>query len=152
MYLRKAEIRDIASDLFSFYQANLQFHAQARPDYFYLWDDKSVKQNLKIAIETGNFLVLEDWQKKLVWFVYYTFKDEGKKIIWIKELFITEKERKKGYWKFLINEIKKIGLENHCLWLEFCCWWFNENALAMYQHLGMKMQRVILETDFSPFL
>jgi len=151
MHIRKAEIRDLDSDLFLFYQENLQFHAQARPDYFYLWDVEDNRQTLKEFIETWSFLLLEDDFWKILWFVYYIFKDEGKKIIWIKELFIAKTERKKWYGKYLINEIKKIWRENGCVGIEFCCWWFNKNALEMYQHIWMNVQKFILESNLVPF-
>ena len=35
--------------------------------------------------------------------------------------------------------------ENNCKKIEFNCWTFNENALAVYDHMGFKRQRIIYE-------
>ena len=50
-----------------------------------------------------------------------------------------------GFGKILINEVKRIGLEKDCKRIEFNCWMFNENALAMYDHLGFERQRIMYE-------
>ena len=46
-----------------------------------------------------------------------------------------------------MNELIKIGKENNCERVELDCWTFNENALAMYEHIGFKKQRIMFEYD-----
>ena len=61
------------------------------------------------------------------------------------QLVILEKYRNQGLGKKMMDEVKNISLENNCDSLELDCWTFNENAMAMYEHLGFKRQRIIYE-------
>lgn len=149
MLIRSATLEDINWSLLDFYQENVFFHYQVRPDYFFDGDRETCKQFLEQQIKNQTFLLLEDDSQQLVGFLYYFFKNEGKKILWISELFVAPSERKKGYGKYLINAVKKIAKENGCVAVELACRWFNQNALAMYQHIGMKIQKVIFETDLN---
>ena len=40
---------------------------------------------------------------------------------------------------------KKIAIDYGCDRIELNCWMFNENALAMYEHIGYSRQRIIYE-------
>ena len=44
-----------------------------------------------------------------------------------------------------MDEAKNIALKNKCDRIELNCWMFNENALAMYEHIGYNRQRIIYE-------
>ena len=44
-----------------------------------------------------------------------------------------------------MDDAKRIAKENDCDRIELNCWLFNENALAMYEHIGYKRQRIIYE-------
>ena len=44
-----------------------------------------------------------------------------------------------------MNKAKEIAEENNCDRIELNCWMFNENALAMYEHIGFKKQRIMYE-------
>lgn len=147
MQIRIATSQDLEGPLLELFQENVLFHYQRRPDYFFNGNKETCQNFLQKAINNQTFLLLENEEGKIVGFVYYLFKNEGKNIIWISELYIAEGERKKGYGKLLIDEIKKIGKEKGCSALEFTCRWFNQNALEMYSHIGMQLQRVIFETN-----
>ena len=44
-----------------------------------------------------------------------------------------------------MDEAKKIAKDNGCARIELDCWLFNENAIAMYEHIGYKKQRYVYE-------
>lgn len=121
MQIRIATSQDLKGSLLDFYQENVLFHYQVRPDYFFDGDRETCKQFLEQLIKNQTFLLLEDNSQKLVGFLYYLFKNEGKKILWISELFVAPSERKKGYGKYLINVVKKIAKENGCVAVELAC-------------------------------
>ena len=45
----------------------------------------------------------------------------------------------------ICKEISEIGRELGCDRIEFNCWMFNTNALAAYDHMGFKHQRIQYE-------
>ena len=47
--------------------------------------------------------------------------------------------------KNLRDESKKIAIDYGCDRIELNCQMFNENALAMYEHIGYNRQRIIYE-------
>ncbi|MBQ8901674.1 MAG: GNAT family N-acetyltransferase [Bacilli bacterium] len=60
-------------------------------------------------------------------------------------MIISESYRGQGLGKKLMDEAKNIALKNKCDRIELNCWMFNENALAMYEHIGYNRQRIIYE-------
>ena len=44
-----------------------------------------------------------------------------------------------------MDEAKDIALKNGCDRIELNCWIFNEDAQAMYEHIGYNKQRIIYE-------
>ena len=67
------------------------------------------------------------------------------KVVWIDEICIDEKYRRKGIGKLLIQEVEKQAKENKCNQIELNCWECNENAIKFYESIGLKTQRRILE-------
>ena len=70
-----------------------------------------------------------------------------KKVMWIDEICIDEKYRRKGIGKLLIQEVKKEAKENNCNKIELNCWEFNESAMRFYESIGLKTQRRIMEME-----
>ena len=77
--------------------------------------------------------------------MWYKIKEKHTKKLDVDQLIISEKYRGKGLGKKLMNEVKNIALKNECDRIELNCWMFNENALAMYEHIGYNRQRIIYE-------
>ena len=90
---------------------------------------------LKTIVITDNELV--------VGYLSYSIKKHHTSKLDVNQLVILEKYREKGLGKKLMDEAKKIAKENNCDRIELNCWLFNENALAMYEHIGFKRQRII---------
>lgn len=72
-------------------------------------------------------------------------KEKHVKKLDVDQLIITEKYRRKGLGKALMNEAKDIALKNNCDRIELNCWTFNEEAITMYEHIGFKRQRIVYE-------
>lgn len=54
--------------------------------------------------------------------------------------------RKNGYGRILISEIKKKAKKENCNRIELTCWNFNKNAIKFYEKMGMKVQKLTMET------
>lgn len=67
------------------------------------------------------------------------------RVLWIEELCVDEKCRKKGIGKMLILEAENMAKELKCRRIELNCWEFNESAMKFYKEIGMKTQRRVME-------
>ena len=88
-------------------------------------------------------------ENNIIGFLIYDIKNKQDKIMWIDQLIIDEKYRKKGYGKKLIENAEEIAKQENCVRIEFSCWSFNTDALEMYKHIGYKEQRIILEKNID---
>lgn len=146
MIIRKANLNDIDNGLLNVFIEGYRFHQNGRPDVFSKLSDESLKKDLIDNFSKFTILILLD-KEEIVGYLAYNIKEKYSKKIHVDQLIITEKSRGQGYGKLLMNELIKIGKENNCERVELDCWTFNENALAMYEHIGFKKQRIMFEYD-----
>ena len=144
MIIREANLNDIDNGLLNVFIEGYRFHQDGRPDVFSNLSDESLKKDLIDNFSKFTILILLD-KVEIVGYLAYNIKEKHSKKIHVDQLIITEKSRGQGYGKLLMNELIKIGKENNCERVELDCWTFNENALAMYKHIGFKKQRIIIE-------
>ncbi|MEG1146724.1 MAG: GNAT family N-acetyltransferase [Bacilli bacterium] len=123
-----------------------EYHYNNRPDKFKNRTNEDLKEILFETMEKSNVLIIEK-DKIIISYAAFQIKENVFKILWIDELVVDEKFRNEGYGSLLMNKLKDIAKEENCKKVELCCWEFNNNAKAIYEHLGYKKQRVIYESD-----
>lgn len=142
--IREANLDDINNGLLEVFIEGYRYHQNGRPDIFTNVTDEDLKSDLIQNFESLKTIVIID-NKKIVGYLSYKIKKHHTGKLDVNQLVILEKYRGKGLGKKLMNEAKKIAKENNCNRIELNCWLFNENALAMYEHIGYNRQRIIYE-------
>ena len=144
--VRKAKLEDIDNGLLKAYIDGYRFHQNGRPDIFSNMSDEELKNKLLKDFDRLEILVALN-NDVVVGYIAYEIKEKSYKKMYIDQLAISNEFKKQGFGKQLIDEIIKNAKENDCKRIEFNCWMFNENALAIYDHLGFKRQRIMYEID-----
>lgn len=142
--VRDALLEDIDKGLLNAYIDGYRYHQEGRPDVFSQMSDEELKHKLLKDFDRLKIIVSES-ENEITGYIAYEIKEKTYKKLYIDQLAVREDFRKQGFGKLLLDEIKKIALEKDCRRIEFNCWMFNENALAMYDHLGFQRQRVMYE-------
>lgn len=148
MIIKKANVNDINNGLLDVFIEGYRFHQNGRPDVFLNLTNEDLKNELIEGFSKFCYLLLIENDNIKGYLAYEIRKNKIKKIH-VDQLIITESLRGKGYGKKLIDEVIKIARENNCVRVELDCWTFNENAIAMYQHIGFKKQRILFEYDLK---
>ena len=72
-------------------------------------------------------------------FYFYTYSSFlAKKTLYLEDIFISEKHRKLGAGKLLMDELIKTAKKNKCGRMEWCVLDWNTNAINFYDKLGAK--------------
>ena len=136
MKIKKACLEDIENNLLNLYQELEEYHYNNRPEIFKKSNIKELKQEL---VDKINDIIVIEKEGRIQAFAIYTTKDRmSQKVLFIEQVIVDKKSRNKGYFKELINYIKKIAKERECSRIELCCWKFNKNTKEVYEHLGFK--------------
>lgn len=142
--IREASILDIENGLLEVFIDGYRYHQKGRPDIFEDLSDEELKQDLIKNFESLTTIVLTE-NNKILGYLAYRIKERHVKKLDVDQLVISKNSRNKGYGKMLMNEVKNIAKKIGCARIELNCWLFNENALAMYEHIGFERQRIIYE-------
>ena len=142
--VREASLLDIEKGLLEVFIDGYRYHQKGRPDVFENLSDEELKQDLIKNFESLTTIVLTE-NNQIVGYLAYRIKERHNKKLDVDQLVISENSRNKGYGKILMNEVKNIAKKSGCARIELNCWLFNENALAMYEHIGFERQRIIYE-------
>ncbi len=142
--IREANINDIDNGLLEVFIEGYRYHQKGRPDIFVNLSDKELKNDLIQNLDRLSTIVILD-DEHIVGYLSYIIKKQHTWKLNVDQLVILERYRGKGLGKKLMDEAKKIAQENGCDRIELNCWLFNENALAMYEHIGFNRQRTIYE-------
>ena len=142
--IREGRIEDLEKGLLNVFIEGYRFHQNGRPDIFADISDEMLKQDLIKSMETLSTLVILD-NEDVVGYIAYEIREKHSKKINVDQLVITEKYRKYGLGKKLMDAVKNIGIKEKCNRIELNCWMFNTNALAMYEHIGFDRQRIMYE-------
>ena len=144
--IREATLNDFDKGLLKVFIEGYRYHQNGRPDIFANISDDDLKNDLIENFDRLNTIViLED--ESIVGYLSYKIKEKHTKKLDVDQLVILEQYRGKGLGKKLMDEAKKIAIDNGCDRIELNCWMFNENALAMYEHIGYNRQRIIYEME-----
>ena len=147
MIIKKANIEDLNDNFIKLYINGFIYHYNGRPDIFKCIDEEKLENDIRQKIENDEDVLIILEENKIIGFLIYDIKNKHDKIMWIEQLFIDEKYRKKGYGQRIIEKAEEIAKRENCVRIEFSCWSFNMNALEMYKHIGYKEQRIILEKN-----
>lgn len=142
--IREANIDDIENGLLEVFIDGYRYHQNGRPDVFENLSNEELKQDLIKNFESLTTIVLTE-NNQIVGYLAYRIKERRVKKLDVDQLVISKNSRNKGYGKMLMNEVKNIAKKLGCARIELNCWLFNENALAMYEHIGFERQRIIYE-------
>ena len=142
--IKEATLNDFDKGLLKVFIEGYRYHQNGRPDIFANISDNDLKNDLIENFDRLNTIViLED--ESIVGYLSYKIKEKHTKKMDVDQLVILEQYRGKGLGKQLMDEAKKIAIDYGCDRIELNCWMFNENALAMYEHIGYNRQRIIYE-------
>lgn len=144
MKIREATINDLNNGLLKVFIEGYRYHQNGRPDVFADLSDEDLKKDLIKQFENLSILVITD-NDIIIGYLAYKIKEKHVKKLDVDQLIITEKYRRKGLGKALMNEVKDIALKNNCDRIELNCWIFNEEAITMYEHIGFGRQRIVYE-------
>lgn len=142
--IREAKLEDINKGLLEVFIEGYRYHQNGRPDVFINETDEKLKEDLVKNFERLTTIVIIE-KEKIVGYLSYRIIDRHNKKLDVDQLIIKEEYRGKGLGKLLMEEAKNIAIKNDCSRIELNCWMFNENALAMYEHIGYDKQRIIFE-------
>lgn len=142
--IREAELEDLNNGLVDIFIEGYRYHQQGRPDIFVNVSDETLRKELMNDFENLPILVII-YDDVIVGYLSYKIKEKHSKKLDVDQLVIKESHRGKGFGRKLMEEAKRIALKNNCDRIELNCWLFNENALAMYEHIGFNKQRTIYE-------
>ena len=146
--IREATLNDFDKGLLKVFIEGYRYHQNGRPDIFANISDKDLKNDLIENFDRLNTIViLED--ESIVGYLSYKIKEKHTKKLDVDQLVILEQYRGKWLGKKLMDEAKKIAIDNGCDRIELNCWLFNENALAIYEHIGFEHQRIIYELNLK---
>ena len=146
--IREATIEDINKGLLEVFIEGYRFHQNGRPDIFADLSDDELKNDLIHNFDRLKTIVILN-KDKIVGYLSYKIKKHHTSKLDVDQLVILEQYRRKGLGKKLMEESQKIAIENGCNRIELNCWLFNENALAMYEHIGFATQRIIYEMKIN---
>ena len=146
--IKEANVTDIDRGLLCVFIEGYRYHQKDRPDIFNVTSNEMLKEDLVKNFENLSILIaLVD--NKIVGYLAYRIKENHTKKLDVDQLVVLEQYRGKGLGKKLMDEVKNIALNNNCDRIELNCWLFNENALAMYEHIGFERQRIIYELNLK---
>ena len=150
--IRKAKLSDIESLDLLLYQVH-KVHSDARPDLFVSgakkYTDEQLKQILKdetkpIFVATENGTVLG--------YAFCVLINNGESVshtdiitLYIDDLCVDETSRGKGIGKLLYDYVIKYAKKCCCYNVTLNVWADNQNAVAFYEKIGMRIQKIGME-------
>ena len=153
MEIRFAEMQDVAGILALLKQVG-QVHHRGRPDLF---RDNAQKYGASQVIAMLNhpsapiFVAVEDG-KVLGYGFCQTHRHENDPVLtdvtslYIDDLCVDENCRGKGIGKAIYNEIVRYAKMRKCYNVTLNVWACNESAHKFYEALGLKLQKIYMET------
>lgn len=149
MEITKPSINDF-NEIHSIFEEVHKLHQQNRPDLF---ETKShfTKEEFQNILNDSNQIFLVIKNKHIEGFIHATINNKSSNnAIHYRNLFISSFGIKKEYQNTglgskLIQELKKIAINQKCDNIILNVWSFNNNAITFYLKHGFKEQRKIME-------
>ena len=142
--IREATFNDIDNGLLDVFIEGYRYHQNGRPDIFLDLSEDELKADLINNFNKFKTLVILV-DNKIVGYLSYDIKEKHSKKLHVDQLIISEELRGRGLGKKLMEEVKRIGIEENCDRIELDCWTFNTDALGMYDHIGFQRQRIMYD-------
>lgn len=150
--IRKAEEKDIEALDKLLYQVH-KVHSDARPDLFLPGAKKYNDEQLKQILQDENKPIFVATENDAVWgYIFCVFEYNGKnashtdiKTLYIDDLCVDEACRGKGIGRKLYDHAIAFAKKSGCYNLTLNVWADNKNAMAFYENVGMKIQKIGME-------
>ncbi len=156
MKIRKAEPSDLNAINSLLYQV-LEVHHKGRPDLFRSGAKKYTDEEiLDILRDPSRPVFVADCEGEVLGYAFCVFQEEKAshifhpvKTLYLDDLCVDESCRGKGVGKALFSYVKEYAKGQGCYHLTLQVWSCNESAVSFYEKLGMKPEKVMLETIFE---
>ena len=154
--IRKADIGDYEA-ISGLEQLEYEVHRQARPDYFKSlkesYPESELEELLRLPCPIA-WLALQDEEIIGLCFgkIEMTIENsvcKPRKIAFIQDLATLPEYRGRGIATALVRKAREQAIQEKAACLEFCVWNFNENAIWLYEKLGMRVQYYRMEENLQ---
>lgn len=124
-----------------------KIHVDNRPDFYIENEHQISKKEYKAMLNNQDKIsiayIVDD---KIAGVCLATIKDKIEKSIYIDEIFVLEDFRHQGIATKLYKQVESIANNIGAKRIDLTVWQFNNTAINFYKSLGMKTQRIVLET------
>lgn len=124
-----------------------KLHVENRPDFYIENEHPINKKEYKAMLNNQNKIniayIIDD---EIVGVCLATIRDRIEKSIYIDDIFVLEEFRHQGIATKLYKHIEAIANDIGAKRIDLTVWQFNKTAMNFYKSLGMKTQRIVLET------
>ena len=118
-----------------------------RPDFYIENEHPISKKEYKAMLNNQHKIniayIVDD---KIAGVCLATIKDKIEKSIYIDDIFVLEEFRHQGIATKLYKQVESIANNIGAKRIDLTVWQFNNTAINFYKSLGMKTQRIVLET------
>lgn len=124
-----------------------KIHVENRPDFYIESEHPISKKEYKAMLSNQdkiNIAFVVD--NKIAGICLATIKDRIEKSIYFDDIFVLEEFRQQGIATRLYKQVQSIAKEIGAKRIDLTVWQFNKTAMKFYKSLGMKTQRIVLET------
>lgn len=124
-----------------------KLHVDNRPDFYieneHPINNKEYKTMLNSKDKINIAYIVDD---KITGVCLATTKDRIEKSIYIDDIYVLEEFRHQGIATRLYKQVENIAKDIGAKRIDLTVWQFNKTAMNFYKSLGMKTQRIVLET------
>ena len=129
-----------------------RLHVDGRPDIFAPLEHPYSEQEFLNIVEDETYITLGavDENDDIMGFCIAKLRDKSEmvddlKTVYIDDFFVRKEYRRRGIAKYIFEQFEDLAKEKGAKRIDLMVWEFNESALELYEALGMKTQRRILE-------
>lgn len=130
-----------------------RMHVDARPDQYAQTEHVYSREDFEAIVACGQCIALAaEEEGKLIGICLAAIREpkafrgnSESKAAYIEALYVDETARRCGVARALYEETERRAKEQGAARIELMVWEFNRSALAFYEAVGMKTQRLVLE-------
>ena len=150
--VRQADIKDFER-IQSFSKQAAGLHIQNRPDIFKASPEISKSEFKRLLKDKNIFILVAEQNGEIVGYcklrmLTCSVSNEtltARAVGLIDEFFVDEKHRRQGIGTEFFGGVKAFAMSKGAQSIELYVWSFNEPARKLYESLGMKTQRTLME-------
>lgn len=152
MTIRNAEPEDY-EEVSILEEQVFQLHRKARPDYFKDQEESYSREEFEELLASPCSISLATvWDGAVVGICFGKIEEtkenifcKSRKVAFIQDLAVLPEFRGRGVATALMSRAREQAVQGYAVSLELCVWNFNEQALRLYQNMGMEVQFLRLE-------